>query len=128
MGAKGEGFAGGGANSDSSFLEYHSVDGGIERRALNIVFELVLAAFGGASESAPTDLGLGSPRGNPRVAPCSDNTGSDGRGGGFGKGDVFFELVMENGSSFSGFGGIGEESVDLGTNDNNEIFGEETVL
>ena len=110
-GAKGEDFAGSGANGDSCFLKYHSVDGGIERRALNIVFELVLAAFGGASESAPTDLGLGSPRGNPRVAPSSDNTGSDGWDGGFGKGDGLFELVMENGSPFSGFGGIDEESI-----------------
>ena len=93
-GAKGEDFAGGGANGDSSFLEYHSVDGGIERRALNIEFELVLAAFGGASESAPTDLGLGSPRGNPRVAPCSDNTGSDGRDGGFGKGLIRGPMIM----------------------------------
>ena len=127
-GAKGEDFAGGGANGDSSFLEYHSVDGGIERRALNIVFELVLAAFGSASESAPTDLGLGSPRGNPRVAPSSDNTGSDGRGGGFGKGDGLFELVMENGSSFNGFGGIGEESIDPGADDNGEIFSEKNIL
>ena len=59
-GAKGEDFAGSGANGDSGFLKHHSVDGSIERRALNIVFELVLTALvrvlllgGGSPQNVP---------------------------------------------------------------------------
>ena len=40
------------------FGEYNPVDGGVERWALDVVFELVAAAFGGASEFATTSLGL----------------------------------------------------------------------
>ena len=98
--AKGEEFAGGGADGYSSFLEYDSVDGCVERRALDVVFELVAAAFGSASEFAATDLGLGSPRGDPSVAPSAEHTGGDDWGGGFINGDGLFELVVEDGSSF----------------------------
>jgi hypothetical protein len=48
--AKGEKFTRGRANDYSSFLEYHSVDGGNEGRALCVMLELVAAALGGASE------------------------------------------------------------------------------
>ena len=126
--AKGEDLARGEADGDSRFLEYNSVDGGMERRALDVMFEFVLAAFGSASEFAATDLGLGSPRCDPTIAPCSENTGGDSWGGSFSNGDGLFELVVEDGPSFSGFGGIREESVDPGADDNGEIFGEEDIL
>ena len=57
--------------------------GGVERRALNVVFGLVAAALGGASKFAATNLGLGSPRGDPRVAPGAEHTSGHGCGGGF---------------------------------------------
>ena len=100
----------------------------MERRALDVVFEFVPAAFGSASEFAAADLGLGSPRGDPSIAPCSANTGGDSRGGSFSNGDGLFELVVEDGPSFSGFGSIREESVDLGADENGEIFGKEGIL
>ena len=48
------------------------------------MFEFVLTVFGSAPELASANLGLGSPRGYPRVASGSENAGRDGWGGGFG--------------------------------------------
>ena len=93
--AKGEKFTGGRANDYSGFLEYHSVYGGNERRALHVMFELVAAALGGASKFASPDLRLGSSRRDPCVAPRTEHAGSNSRGGGFGEVDAFFELVVE---------------------------------
>ena len=78
--AKGEKFTGGRANDYSSFLEYHSVDGGNERRALHVVFELVAAALGGASKFAASNVRLGSSSRDPGVAPRAEHTGSNGKG------------------------------------------------
>ena len=98
--AEGEELTRGGANDYSGFLEYNSVDGGVERRALNVVFELVAAALGGASKFAATNLGLVSPRGDPRVAPGAEHFSGHGWGGGFSEVDGFFELVVEDGWIF----------------------------
>ena len=86
----------GGANDYFVFLEHNSVYGSVESWALNIVHELVATNLGGASELAATDLGLGSPRRDPRVAPGAEHTGGNGWGGGFGDIYVFFELVAED--------------------------------
>ena len=68
--------------------------------ALNVVLEFVAAAFSSESELAATDLGLGSPRGDPRVATGAEHAGGNGWGVGFGEvyGEVygFFELVVED--------------------------------
>ena len=104
------------------FLEYNPGDGGVERWALDVVFELVAAAFGGASKFAATNLGLGPPRSDPSVAPGAENTCGAGRGGGLSDGDGLFELVVEDGPSFASFGGIGEESVDPGADDDGDTF------
>ena len=93
--AKGDKFTRGRANDYSVFLEYHSVDGGNERRALHVMFELVAAALGGASKFAASNLRLGSSSRDPGVAPGAEHAGSNSRGGGFGEVDVFFELVVE---------------------------------
>ena len=52
--------------------------------APDVVFQFVLTVFRDAAEFAFADLGLGSSRGYPRVAPGSENTGSDGWDRGFG--------------------------------------------
>ena len=93
--AEGEKFTGGRANDYSTFLEYHSVDGGNGRRAVHVMFELVAAALGGASKFAASNLRLGSSSRDPGVAPGAEHAGSNSRGGGFGGVDVFFELVVE---------------------------------
>ena len=92
------------------------------------MFEFVLTVFGEAAKLAFANLGLGSPRDYPGVAPGSENTGCDSWGNGFGSGNGFSELVVENGPSFCGFGGIGEESVDPGADDNGEIFSEKIIF
>ena len=70
-------------------MEYNSVDGGNERRALRVMFEIVAAALGGASKFAAPNLRLGSSRSDPSVAPGAEHTGGNGRGGGFSEDDVF---------------------------------------
>ena len=87
---EGEELARGGANDNSRFLENNSVYGSVESWALYIVLELVAATLGGASELAAADLGLGSPRRDPRVAPGAEHAGGNGWGGGFGDIYVFF--------------------------------------
>ena len=59
------------------------------------MLELVAAALGGASKLASPDLRLGSSRRDPCVAPRTEHTGSNGRGGGFGEVYGFLELVVE---------------------------------
>ena len=54
------------------------------------MLEFVTAAFGGATESASADLGLGAPCRDPGVTPGAEHTGGHGGGGGFGDVDVFF--------------------------------------
>ena len=70
-------------------MEYKSVDGGSERRALRVMFEIAAAALGGASKFAAPNLRLGSSRSDPSVAPGTEHAGSDGGGGGLGEVDVF---------------------------------------
>lgn len=65
-------------NDYSDLGEYDSVDGGKTRRALYVVLEFVAAALGGATEFASPDLGLGASRRDPRVAPSTKHTGSNG--------------------------------------------------
>ena len=78
--AEGEKFTGSWANDYSGFFEYNSVDGGNERRALRVMFEIVAAALGGASKLAAPNLRLGSSRSDPSVAPGTEHAGSDGGG------------------------------------------------
>ena len=68
---------------------------------------------------------LGASRRNPRVAPSAEHTGGNGRGGGLGDVDVFFELVVQYGLSNAGFVSVSEESANSRANCIGKVVGEE---
>ena len=89
------------------------------------MLEFVAAAFGVATESAFPDLRLSASRSDPRVAPGAEHTGGNGRGGGFGDVDGFFELVVQDGLSNAGLISVSEESADSRANSIGKVVGEE---
>ena len=123
-GAEGEKLSRGGPKNKAGFLEDESIDGGDEGFAVNVVFKLVAVVGLGAAKAATADLGLGASGGDPGVAPCTQNTGSDSRGGGFGNVDSFPQLVVEGRSACRSFIGIGKESADTGADGVGEVVGE----
>ena len=89
------------------------------------MLEFVAAVFGGATESAFSDLRLGASRRNPRVAPRAKHTGGNGRGGGLGDVDILFELVVQYGLTNAGVVSVGEESANSRANCIGEVVGKE---
>ena len=106
-------------------MQYQPVDWGEKRLALNVMLEFVAAASRGATKSAFPDLRLGASRRDPRVAPGTEHTSSNGRGGCFGEVDVFFKLVVQNGLFNAGFVSVGEESANPRANCIGKVVGKE---
>ena len=127
-GAEGEEFSRGRTEDKTCLLEDDPVDGGDERLALDVVFELVAAVFLRASKSASAYLGLGAPGGDPSVAPGAEDTGGYRGGSSFSDVNGFLQLVVKDGFASGGFVGVGEESADSWANSVSKIVGEKGFL
>ena len=123
-GAEGEEFSRGRTEDKTCLLEDDPVDGGDERLALDVVFELVAAVFLRASKSASAYLGLGAPGGDPSVAPGAEDTGGYRGGSSFSDVNGFLQLVVKDSPASRGFIGVGEESADSGADGVSKIAGE----
>ena len=109
-------------------MENHEVDWCGEGRTADVVLELVLTTWSGTAEFAPPNLGFCPTCRNPSVTPGFENAGCHSGRGSFSYGDGPFKLFVEDGASLTSFGGVREESVDLGCDDLCEIFRDKAVF